>query len=387
MRLFARIRRRFAGSFRTKVPMTVRPRPHHPALAALLSFIFPGLGQAYARQPLLAAIFAAPVLLIAIGVIAVAILFSGQLRNDLFSSSFLIGAIVLARQAGLGIGQMVPGPSAPPRLTQARRTASLTIVATLLVATVGMHAWAGMLIGRIDATLTDVFTGGFSSPGGGAPLNRPEYQWDGTERVTFLLLGIDSGVGRTEALTDTILAVSIDPVASTAVMVSVPRDTGFVPLPDRSVYADGVYPNKINQLSTDADADPASWCPDLPVTTRECGLRTLERAIGLYLGLPIQFYATVDLQGFADLIDAVGGVRLCLDGELVDPDYSGSTWTGRGATLPADGCSSPTAAARRRTTSSALNASRRSSWSCAPSSRRRTSSSPCPASSRQWPSP
>jgi polyisoprenyl-teichoic acid--peptidoglycan teichoic acid transferase len=331
-----------------KVPMTDRPRPHHPALAALLSFLFPGLGQAYAGQPLLAAVFAAPALLIVIGAVAVATLFAGRLRNDLLSSSFLIGALLLdlalmawrlasIGHVGLGIGSGPVRPSVHPRATRTRHAGSLAVVAALLVTTIAMHAWAGLVITRIDSTLADVFVGGISSPGGGGPLNRPEFRWDGTQRVTFLLLGIDSGVGRSEALTDTILAVSIDPVAGTAVMVSVPRDTGFVPLPDRSVYADGVYPNKINQLSTDAGKDPTLWCPDLPSSTTDCGLRTLERAIGLYLGIPIQYYATVDLQGFADLIDAVGGVRLCLPGKLVDSEYSGPTWRGIGITLPA-GC-------------------------------------------------
>jgi LCP family protein required for cell wall assembly len=202
-----------------------------------------------------------------------------------------------------------------------------------------MHVWAGMLIGRLNATLDEVFAG--DDPGDGepaaGPLNAPDYRWDGTERISFLLLGVDSGVGRDEALTDTILVVSVDPVAGTAVMVSVPRDTGFVPLPDRSVYPDGVYPNKINELSTEAGLDPARWCPDLPPETTTCGLRTLQRAIGLYLGVPIQHFATVDLQGFVDLIDAIGGVTLCLDGKMVDPEYGGPTWSGVGIELPA-GC-------------------------------------------------
>jgi anionic cell wall polymer biosynthesis LytR-Cps2A-Psr (LCP) family protein len=126
-------------------------------------------------------------------------------------------------------------------------------------------------------------------------------------------------------------------------MVSVPRDTGYLPLPDRSVYPDGIYPNKINALSTEASADPARWCPDLPVDAGEiCGLRTLERSIGLYLGIPIHYYATVDLNGFIELIDSVGPLRLCLDGTLDDPTYHhpGETWreTPRGVLLPA-GCS------------------------------------------------
>jgi polyisoprenyl-teichoic acid--peptidoglycan teichoic acid transferase len=53
--------------------------------------------------------------------------------------------------------------------------------------------------------------------------------------------------------------------------------------------------------------------------------------------VPIQYYATVDLQGFVDLIDALGGVTLCLDGKMVDPEYGGPTWQGVGIELPA-GC-------------------------------------------------
>jgi len=192
----------------------------------------------------------------------------------------------------------------------------------------------------LNTTLNDVFVGevpGGPGGGGSGPLNGPSFRWDGVERITFLLLGIDSGVGRDEALTDTILVVSIDPVQRTAVMVSVPRDTGYVPLPDRSIYPDGVYPNKINELSTEAEQSPAVWCPHLPSGISTCGLRTLERAIGLYVGVPIQYYATVDLQGFADLIDALGGVTLCLDGKMVDPEYRGPNWPRVGIELPA-GC-------------------------------------------------
>jgi LCP family protein required for cell wall assembly len=172
-------------------------------------------------------------------------------------------------------------------------------------------------------------------------LNLPDYAWDGTQRINFLLLGIDAGGERTTELTDTILVVSIDPVTETAIMISVPRDTGFMPLPDRSVYPDGLYPQKINALSTEARENSELWCPDLPVErAAACGLRTLERSVGLYLGIPIQYYATLDLEGFTQMIDAVGGLDLCLPGKLVEPLYNGpgDTWgPKRGVELPA-GC-------------------------------------------------
>ncbi len=305
--------------------MTVSSRPRHPALAAALSFVFPGLGQAYVGKRLLAAVLAIPVLLL-IAVIAVAaIAYGTRLRNELLSSSFLWAVLVI--DGGLLIWRLFAigeaGLSAP------RRRGNLAVVGALLIVTIAMHAWAGFIVAEIDSTLGQVFAGGPAPAAPHAtpvpPLNEPTYRWNGTERINFLLLGIDSGPGRQEALTDTILVVSVDPVAHTAVMVSVPRDTGFLPLPDTRIYASGRYPQKINQLSTDAGANPALWCPDM-VETAQCGLRTLERSIGLYLGITINYYATVNLEGFSQLIDALGGVQLCLPGRLVDDTYTGPTW-------------------------------------------------------------
>jgi LCP family protein required for cell wall assembly len=332
---------------RFEVPITDRPQPRNAGLAAFLSFLFPGLGQAYAGARWMAAIFAAPVLLLLAILLAMAQGWIGGLGNELLSSGFLRAALALNvvlmawRLAAIAGAGLAARPSLRASDTRRRRV-WIGLVVALLVVTVGMHAWAGTLIARVDATLGDVFVGaspGASGAPGGGPVNQPAYHWDGTGRISFLLLGIDSGVGRDEALTDTILVVSVDPVARTAVMVSVPRDTGFVPLPDRRAYGSGLYPNKINQLSTEAQLKPSLWCPDMPPDTTNCGLRTLERSIGLYLGIPIQYHANVDLQGFVDLIDAIGGVTLCLAGTMVDPEYGGPTWKGTGIVLPA-GCQS-----------------------------------------------
>jgi LCP family protein required for cell wall assembly len=340
--------------------------PRHPALAAFLSFLFPGLGQTYAGNRRLAAVFALPVALLILVVLGMLLAGGSRVLNSVLSASFLTALVVLdvallvwrllaIGQAGLaqpasairrptalpvqaGPGSAAAVASSAPRLElpSARRAGTLAVVALLMAATIVMHAWAGLLLTEINTTLGDVFGGQQSGEGNGHglgnghPLNRPEYAWIGTERINFLLLGIDSGPGRDEALTDTILAVSIDPVAKTAAMISVPRDTVMTPLPDRSVYPDGLYPNKINALSTEAGNDPARWCPDMPAADGvACGLRTLERTIGLYLGIDIQYYATIDLEGFTHLIDAVGPLRLCLDGTLEDPTYQGpgDTWT------------------------------------------------------------
>ena len=345
--------------------MIERRRHRQPAVAAFLSFLFPGLGQAYAGDRRLAALLAVPVLvLIVTGIVAFA-LGGRQAVNSLLSASFLTALVALDVAlmawrlfaiAQVGFAQPPaaaatvagsPGAIGSTELTSARRGGTLLLVVVLMVTTIGMHAWAGLLVGRLNATLGNVFSGSGlgAQPSNGqnnGPLNIPEYAWDGTDRINFLLLGIDAGPGREEELTDTILLVSVDPVSKTAVMISVPRDTGFLPLPDRSVYPDGLYPKKINALLGEARENPGLWCPDLPAHAADaCGLRTVQRSVGLYLGTSIQFYATVDLEGFTRMIDVVGGLTLCLPGKLVDPTYNGpgDTWgPARGVELPA-GCS------------------------------------------------
>ena len=67
-------------------------------------------------------------------------------------------------------------------------------------------------------------------------------------------------------------------------------------------------------------------------------MSTLRQAIGLYVGLDIQHVAWVDLLGFAALVDAMGGVELCLPGVLADPQYGGPTWDPKYGIVLEGGC-------------------------------------------------
>ncbi len=315
--------------------MPVETRPRQPWLAAILSFLFPGLGQAYAGRWRVAVLFAAPMLIL---VLLVAGVVTGVLeppRNALLSAGFLVGVLVAnamvllwrsaaITDAGLSSWRMLAAPD--------RRWAGLA-VGLLLAATLAMHAWIGVVVVRLEGTLTEVFAGADPGrrvpppPSGGSALpapSEPADRWNGTERINILLLGTDEAPGRGAPLTDVILLVSVDPVAETAVMISVPRDTGFVPLPDTRVSATGLYPDKVNGLMATAALDPDTWCPDLDGDAERCGLRTIEEAVGLYLGVEIHHYALVDMAGFAGLIDALGGLELCLPGDLFDPEFDGS---------------------------------------------------------------
>lgn len=320
----------------TSRPSTVTSRARRPWLAAILSFVFPGLGQAYAGQRRLAAVLALPVVLLVLAGAAIVVGLADSFRNSLFSSGFLIGLLLVnvallawrafaISHAGLTVERPLHGP---------QRRLAIGVVALLLALSVGMHAYVGVVVAHLEGTLSQVFGEGSKNPEVAQPPGAdpkppdepadPEYRWDGDERINILLLGTDAAPGRVTVLPDVIMVVSVDPVDASAVMISVPRDTGFVPLRDQTLYPDGVYPDKVNGLMVKAANDPDTWCPDLAGDGSTCGLRILQQSIGLYLGIETHHYALVDMAGFAQLIDALGGLDLCLPGDLVDPEFDGS---------------------------------------------------------------
>jgi LCP family protein required for cell wall assembly len=314
----------------------VEAHRHRPWIAALLSFLFPGLGQAYAGDRGMAAIFAAPMVLLIVTIAVALSGLSGDQTTSLLSTRFLIGVLVvngaLLLWRAAAVIHAAFASRAAPRMGSARRvTGGLVVI--LLLGIIGMHAWIGGVVIQLEGTLTQIFAQDDrrdQDPPAGAPDDDPDERaaatpaWDGRERINVLLLGTDAAPGREAVLTDVILVVSVDPVAETAVMISVPRDTGFLPMPDGRLFPDGYFPDKVNELATRASLDPHRWCPDASAEPQRCGLESLEASVGLYLGIEIHHYALVDMVGFSEMIDALGGIELCLPGRLVDPEFDGS---------------------------------------------------------------
>jgi len=139
-----------------------------------------------------------------------------------------------------------------------------------------------------------------------APSDQPEPQ--GHERINVLLVGVDSGPGRVTALTDTMLLVSIDPDGGAPAMISVPRDLYGAPLPDGRVYN-----AKLNSLMAFAAARPGEFPAG--------GVGTLKAAVGELLGLKVHYFGAVNLLGFRDAVDAIGGVDIVVERAVNDPTY------------------------------------------------------------------
>jgi LCP family protein required for cell wall assembly len=146
-----------------------------------------------------------------------------------------------------------------------------------------------------------------------APLPTPA-PWTGNERVTVLVMGLDpdpDGPDGDVPRTDTMVLLSVDPLAKTAAMLSIPRDL-WVYLPETGSS------HKIN------------------TAYRWGELRDLEgggpgqamRSVSRLVGVPVEYYVLLDFNAFARLVDAMGGLDMHIREEItVDPLGPGNTVT------------------------------------------------------------
>jgi LCP family protein required for cell wall assembly len=298
------------------------PRPS-PGIAAFLSFVWPGLGEAYAGHRTLALVFALPVL-----VLATLVAWQALGGLDVLALRLLdrtVAAAVLGIVVALGFWRVASVLSAWRLAGHGRRAAAeaRALVVVLIVAVLGMHGLAGWYAFAFYDAASRIFVadtpsatpGVLGTPSPGASDNGGDFgaspdpgDLASASRVTFLVTGVDSGHGREHALTDTLLVVSVDHVANTAVMISLPRDVSNVPL-----YSGGTYNDKINSLMTYARQHPQQF-PDGPIGT-------LTREIGYLLGTPVKYFAAIDLEGFQQMVDLVGGVDIDNPRQISDATY------------------------------------------------------------------
>jgi len=141
--------------------------------------------------------------------------------------------------------------------------------------------------------------------------------WEDLDRLNILLLGGDFGVGRTGIRTDTMITVSIDPKTGEAAMFQVPRNWTYAPLPEgMGVWGCDCYPELTNELWIMGEQYPEAF-PG-PGTPSENAVKGM---ISEFLGIPIHYYALVNLDGFVDIIDSIGGVDIYVPERIVDNEY------------------------------------------------------------------
>ena len=196
--------------------------------------------------------------------------------------------------------------------------AGLSVVALVVIG--GAGAYGVMIAGVTRSTIDSVFADG-----------QVEDPIDG--RYNILLLGGDAGPDRTGLRPDSISVVSIEAATGTATIFGLPRNLEYVPFvagsPMAAAYPDGYGANGcnvdvclINSIYTEVTLKSPEMYPNAEAEGSSPGIEAMRDAAEGVLGITIQYYVLIDMQGFSQLIDALGGItidshgRYPIDGDI-----------------------------------------------------------------------
>ncbi len=171
-------------------------------------------------------------------------------------------------------------------------------LACLLVVILGGAVAAWAYVSRINSNLSKGVDANVRSALTDVSNDKPFY---------MLLLGIDKDSDRAESeeygaadanyRTDTIILARLDPKNTKVTLVSIPRDT----LVDLGSHGKA----KINAAYSFGGA--------------QYSIETVSK----FAGVPISHFAQVDMDGFAAIVDSIGGVDVNLPVPVKDPNYTG----------------------------------------------------------------
>jgi LCP family protein required for cell wall assembly len=170
-----------------------------------------------------------------------------------------------------------------------------------LVIPIGAAAYGSMVVG----TTRDTIAGIFGSKPAVEPVNG---------KYTFMLLGGDAGADRIGLRPDSVSFVAVDATTGQVSVVGIPRNLYDAPFVDgspmRTKWPDGfncgdnclfayIYPWAL---------DHPELYPDATANGSNPGIEAMRDSVSAIVGMPVQFYVMVDMAGFKNLIDALGGV-------------------------------------------------------------------------------
>lgn len=281
-------------------------RSRRAVLLLVLTLVLPGAAQVLAGDRRMGRAG----LRIWIGVLAAAVAFvlvgllDRRLALSLATSSWVLLLLVLALVVG-ALAWPVYFADAwrlgrPSLQSVTARRAVAVLAATLVLVTSGPMAYAARQVWVGRDVLAGVFGGGAASAG-----------HDG--RYNVLLLGGDAGKDRVGTRPDSMTLVSVDAKTGQSVMFSFPRNMENIPFPASSPMHRAL-PNGfdcgdvclLNAVYSYASEHKGIY----PASVKDPGAQATKDAISAITGLPVDYYVLIDLQGFRDMVDAMGGLTI-----------------------------------------------------------------------------
>jgi LCP family protein required for cell wall assembly len=327
-------------------------RRGHPVLASALSFVIPGLGQMLSGRVARGAAFAIPFLVLVAGIAAVVLVDRHLLVRAALSPVALLviviaSLVLLVYRLWAIIDAYAVANAAGTAGRGAVRAFSVAGLVAVVLVTLAMHGWFAYLGLSARDTLVAMFDPsgprGLASASASAtpsssgtpsatathatpteiptPTATPVPRWAEDGRLNVLLIGSDAGPGRWSMRADAIILVSIDIETGRVAAFSVPRYTRNVPLPEPEASAFAcrcLSEDYFNALYVYANQHPTQF-PGSDDVSR--GLGALSGAAEQLFGVHLDGMVVADLNGFVDLVNAIGGLTIDIPEPIYDAAY------------------------------------------------------------------
>lgn len=192
-------------------------------------------------------------------------------------------------------------PSDGPK-RKGRATRKHTVGRVILIATLALALVTGLgtvyLVRRLNGNIEGIAVGDLGG-------NRPEKVYPGNgEPLNILVMGSDTRSGdnkidnETGGGSDTTILVHLSADRSRAYAISIPRDS-IINRPE---------------CGSSPAASEVMWNAAYSVGGPTCTMDQLETETGVF----VDHFIVVDFSGFGDMVDAVGGVPVCVPEDIVD---------------------------------------------------------------------
>lgn len=171
----------------------------------------------------------------------------------------------------------------------------LIVVASLIgIVIVGAGAYAYYLYDSVKDTAKEIHEP--IDPEREATHPKPKVEEDELEPISILLMGVDERPGD-RGRSDTMIVITVNPKKESMYMFNIPRDT-------RTLIVGRDMQDKINHAYAFGGTKMA--------------VETVEH----FLNIPIDYYFKVNMQGFEDIVNAVGGVTVNNEFTFTDGGYT-----------------------------------------------------------------
>jgi len=313
---------RASGPLRQPETLTSPARSKRALILVFLTIVFPGSAQLIAGNRKLGRFVVSLTMLCWLAILAIlAIYFINRsiLLSWVGHPNFQLFLIIVLSVLACGWLLMFLNTLViirPKMLAPGMRGIVAAFMIVAVAATSGVFIYGASMLNTGRETITKVFDEG--------PAFDPV---DG--RYNIAILGADSGDNRDGVRTDSIALLSVDAKTGKSLMISVPRNFQSARFADDSPMKK-VYPkgydcgneclfNAIYRDAVDNHADV------YPSSVKNVGAQAVMDALEGTTQLKVQGYVMVDMAGFENFVDALGGVKIDSGGWV---PYNGKKWEG-----------------------------------------------------------